>query len=101
MGWSEYLLEFTDNCQKQMAEIEKIEHVHEAIEIVKASLRKNPYVFGVCPPLANLRYAKTSLYVREGLVVPPLVFYFTIEEDEKKVRLFSVKTDKGFGNLGF
>ena len=84
-----------------MQTIEAIPHIHEALEVVYAGLRKNPYAFGVVPPLAQLRYAKTPFYLSGDFSVPPLTIYFTIIEDDQIVRIFDVMKRPGFGELGF
>lgn len=99
MVLGEYQIEFTEPCLDKMARIEKLPYVHEAFEAVKMALSKNPYAFKSCLPLAELRYAKTKLYVRNNCVVPPMIFYFKIVEDDKLVRVFSVEQDSGFGDL--
>ena len=84
-----------------MQQIETLPHVFEAFQSVQEGLEKKPHAFGICPPLAELRYAKTRFYLREEFSVPPMTFYFTINEDEKTVQVFAVQQDSGFGDLNF
>lgn len=96
MALNDYDITHTEKCLEKMREIE---HVDEALAAVYDSLRKNPYAFGIVPPLAAMRFAKTVLYLGDGFTVPPLTIFFTVIEDGKIVKILDVLVRPGFGNL--
>jgi hypothetical protein len=91
-----YTLIETDEFIQQMEQIEQIAHVDEALEGLKWALSNNPEAFPILPNTRKLRIAKTIVYVREGLVVPPLRVFFSIEDDYV-VLLRWIEPRPGFG----
>ncbi len=88
MASSEYEIVYTEKCLKKIGQIEKIPPINAALEAIYVGLYKNPYAFGVVPPLTTLRFAKAEYeYKGERSRITVL---FTIIEDDKLVKLVDV-----------
>jgi hypothetical protein len=99
MASNNYQIQLTDKCRQRLAEIESLDHIDEALAGIYRLLAQNPYAFGFVPPLAEMRFVKTRLYVGDDFVIPPLTLFFKIYEDDQIVKILDVYPQKGFGDV--
>ena len=85
MASSKYEIVYTPKCLKKIERMETIPPLNQALESIYIRIYRNPYAFGVVPPLTTLRFAKAA-YEQEG-ERSSLTVLFTINEEDKLVTL--------------
>ncbi len=81
---------------QELAKLQDIPHIEEALGILEEALWKNPTRFKVIPGTTNLRIAKTEDIVRGDVNIPSIRIYFILEftDDCKYVKLKYIETIK-------
>jgi hypothetical protein len=70
-------------------------HLRKALSAVFISLAHNPYIREIIPMTRKLRAIKTNTYFDE-VIVPGLLVWYVIEEEEKSVKLLKIERRKTF-----
>lgn len=66
---------------EQLGWLENQPYVDEALDAVTWALARKPEVYPIIPGTNGLRVAKTIAYERDGVTIPPIKIWFSIEDD--------------------